>query len=402
MTELRLGALLAVGVRLVTPTIGAWFAVVDLDLGDENATAPTGRAVLTIGTETLTGTIDPRASSKVGARASVRLVAGGGAWDSSVPSLHMHNDAGVTLAAVASVTAAEIGEVVGSAPKDPLGRDYFRSTGPASRILHGRDWYVDDLGVTRIEARRELPAPVGLEVLGWDPASACATIAPDAIVRPGWVLTDERFGSQVIRDVEQTWTPDGTRATAYCGSAARSRLGSVLAHAIRELAGVAHLRGYAYRVVAMAGNRVALAPVDGSRGMPAASPVPISFGVPGVTAQLTPGQEVVVEFTDGAAPQPSVRAFVSGTPTTLELAAVAAISIGPTESLQPAARAPAILAVFSALAGYIAALDPIIAASTASPTDKTAATGAGAAVKTAITAAAIPVTGTASAKVLVG
>ncbi len=362
---LSLAGITATHVRLVTPWIGAWFAEVELDLETMTAPLPSGRVVLTIGDEALVGRVDARATSRLGAKASVRVLAGGGGWDLPVRSQHFHNDAGVTLLAVAQATAAEVGEVVGSAPRVRLGVDYVRSAGPASRILHADPWYVNDIGVTRIEARAEESAPKDLEILGWDPASSVAELAPDVIVRPGWVLTDDRFGSQVVRDVEQTWSAAGTRASAFCATTARSRLAGTLAHAVREFAGVAHLKSYRYRVVLMAGERVALQAVKKDAGMPDAIPLSLVYGVPGVTAVLTPGQEVLVEFVAGDPAQPVVRSYVDGTPVSVKLDAVTLITLG--LGTEPVALGASTLAAINALATAITIVGDALAAVTGTP-----------------------------------
>jgi hypothetical protein len=92
------------------PWSGAWRIDLDVDL-DASGVLPSGPALVTIGTTTLTGTIDPRASGKYGTTAKVRVIGGGGGWDKDVPDRHFHNDAGLPSAQIIAATAAEVGEV---------------------------------------------------------------------------------------------------------------------------------------------------------------------------------------------------------------------------------------------------------------------------------------------------
>src|SRR4051812_45598130 len=112
-----LNQLSVVSATIMTPGTGVWIADLDVDL-DLSGVLPSGRAVLTIGTTILSGTIDPRASGKFGEKAHVQLVGGGGGWDKIVPAMHLHADFGVLSTAIFNVTAASVGEVVvDSVPK---------------------------------------------------------------------------------------------------------------------------------------------------------------------------------------------------------------------------------------------------------------------------------------------
>lgn len=71
----------AVSARVFVPYTGAWLVDLDVDLGELMA-APTGKAVLAIGTSTtLVGTLDERVSGRFAANGKLRLVGGGGGWD---------------------------------------------------------------------------------------------------------------------------------------------------------------------------------------------------------------------------------------------------------------------------------------------------------------------------------
>jgi hypothetical protein len=359
---LDLGGLLATSVRLVTPWSGARWAEVDVDLESAEAPAPAGRSVLRIGLESFVVRIDPRGTHKKGAKATVRVIAGGGGWDAPVRRQHFQSDAGVLVASVLAATAAEVGETVLPGLAGRLGTSYVRTAGPASRVLAGRDWYVNAAGVTVVASWPELPAVADLEVLDWDPITRAATIAADAVISPGLVLTDARFGRQVVRDVEQTFDAKGSRAHAWCATDPRSKLAGTFAHAVREVAGVSHLRNYRYRVATMSGTtRANLQATDPAAGAPDLFPVPLSYGLPGATFVHAPGQEATVGFVDGDPSRPVVLGYEAGTvPVSGALAAVAELNL---DAVRVSVGAGAALVALSP--GVIASLNALVAAAPA-------------------------------------
>lgn len=254
--------------------------------------------------------------------------------------------------AVLSTTAAEVGEVVVDAAPKRLGKDYVRTAGSAGRVLAGLGWHVDMTGVTVVGPRPSVPAGTGVEVMSWDPTSHIADIASDELVTPGTVLTDTRFGTLVVGDVDQTFGDSGVRASARCSStapapAAGGQLIAALSAIGREASGSAHLRAYRYRVVAQAGDgRLVLQAVKRTAGVPDILPIEMAPGVPGVTAKLAPGSTVLVEFTEGDPSQPAVRGFESG-PVPLEVA-ISAIRVAVGAGTLPTLlAAPAFLAWLS-------------------------------------------------------
>jgi hypothetical protein len=314
MTPILLNALNVNQATFTTPRVGVWVADLEVDL-DVTGIVPTGKAILTVGTTPLTCTIDDRSSGPMGQKASIQVVGGGGGWDKIVSALHLHNDAGVTSANVFSATAAEIGEVVVDAIPTALGTDYVRLEGPAAGVLDGFEWYVDASGVTIIGTRPTVPSLV--QVLDWDPNERVATLAGDELVLPGSLLVDTRFGSAIVRDVEQTFGPDGARATAWCDTdsdddmEAGTRLARGLAILIDDAAGVRYLRHYRYRVIgAGPDKRLTLQVVDTESGAPEVLTLVeawVGFGGGGVIP--APGSQVLVVFVDGDPSQPVCVAF---------------------------------------------------------------------------------------------
>lgn len=66
---------------------------------------------------------------------------------------------------------------------------------------------------------------------------------------------------------------------------------------------------YRYRVLAMVGDRVDLQAVRKGAGLPDILPVPIASGMAGLSAELTPGAIVLVEFIEGDPQLPVITAF---------------------------------------------------------------------------------------------
>ncbi len=353
MTTLLLNTFRAVSVRLLIPWTGAWIADVDFDL-EAVPVAPTGAALLKIGeTTVLLGTIDPRASGRFGQKGRARVVAGAGGWDKTVTARHFHNDAGLLSAAVLTATAAEVGEKLVQPIPSVLGFDFVRSAGPASRVLAGLDWYVDFSGVTFVGPRVPIPAdPTSVEVLSFDPNTQRAEIASDAVIRPGTILVDPRFGTATVRDVEQTFNDAGARATAWCGETSTSRFISGLKSLAREATGLAHLKGYKYRVVAAGPDgRLTLQALRRAAGVPDSIAIPVWPGVAGVSVQVAPGTICIVEFVEGDPAQPVVRAFEPG-------ATIVMAKVG--TGLSP-------VVLYAQLAIYLAALEAKLAASVVGP-----------------------------------
>lgn len=372
MLPMLLNQLSVVSARIVVPGTGVWIADLDIDL-DISGIVPTGRAIFTCGTSILTGTIDDRATGKFGQKAHVQLVGGGGGWDKMVPALHLHADFGVLSTAVFNATAATVGEVVVDSLPKLLGRDYVRTAGPASRVLAGVDWYVNLVGVTIVGPRIPQPFnPLSVDILEWDPDTKRAILAADDIVEPGTILLDLRFGTATVRDVEQTFGPEGARCVAWCATSdipaipgqpaseiAGHRLARALGALARESTGAVYLKPYKYRV--------ALPMPDGRLTLQATSldiPVPqilqsveVWPGIPGASAKVTPGTEVVVTFLNGDPSFPVVVGFSNLVPP-IEidiLAARIALGLG---TFPVVVGSPAFLAWVIAITGAVNGLAP--------------------------------------------
>ncbi len=344
---LLLNQLQASSVRLFTPWNGVWFADVDVVL-DAIGIVPIGPCILTVGSTPMKGTIDPRASGSFAKTAKVRVVGGGAGWDKKVLPLPITNPAGVLSTAVYAATAAEVLEtVVDVLPTLLASKAYLRSAGPASSVFAGRDWYVSPLGVTFVGPRLPLPYnPTTTEILSWDPLTRVAELSGDDPIAPGTILIDPlRFdGPLIVRDVEQTWGADGARATCWCAEEKGSRLAKGLAAFVTASAGVPYLKTYVYRVVLQdpALDTLALQIVDPTTGIPNALPIDMWMGVPGASAKVLLGSEVLVSFANGEPGRPCVVGFKpKAKPLELSFDAIrVAIGLG----AKPVATAPEIIA----------------------------------------------------------
>ncbi|MDB4992796.1 MAG: hypothetical protein JWM74_228 [Myxococcaceae bacterium] len=316
---LRLNQLHAISTRLVTPSRGVWIADVDADL-DATRIVPSGKVSLFLGgtSAPLLGTVDAKNSGRFGEIAKVRVLGGGGGWGTNVDAKHYHNDAGVLSTAVLATTAAEAGEVVVDTSPTSLGRDYVRGSGCASSVLEGRDWYVTLQGVTVVGPRPTIPASPDVEVLSWDPSTQRAEIGTNAIIEPGMLLVDPRFGILTVYEVEQTFTDAGSRASAWCTKAAN--VADALAAFIRAKSGALLLAAYRYRVVLQGvDERASLQAVEKEPGLPDLLPITMWPGVPGLGAMLTPGSEVLVEFIAGKKDRPVITQFDATPPISMML-----------------------------------------------------------------------------------
>lgn len=331
MTALLLNGIRAVSVRLLVPERGAWSADVDLD-PDVGATAPTsGAATLQIGDQSLVCTIDPRWSGRFVSGYRVRVVAGAGGWDKPIAKRDWHNDAGVNSTDVYGVAASQIGEMLYDPSPIKLGVDFVVHAAAASRVFRGRDWFVDLDGFTKVMARPAAPADVTSEILGYDAATQTLDVASDLVIVPGTTFTDARFdGTLVAREVEQTFSTDGGRATIRVATEPRAGLADILRSAVEELGGLALLRVYRYRYVNSTVDRLNLQAVD--KGAPDLQPVSVWPGMAGLAAKLTPSQTVLVAFIGGDPSMPIVVGFDGTLPREVSLDATDKVHIAPSGS----------------------------------------------------------------------
>lgn len=369
---MMLGAVPVLAIRLLIPWIGAWVAECDLDLGADD-TLPSGAQVLIVGSTMLQGTVDPRGTARFGEKATARVVAGAGAWDTIIRAEHFHNDAGagVSSSVVTTATASAIGETI--VDGDPLayGSEFFRGAGRASAVLDGRPWYVDSEGVTHVAEWPALSLGSDVDVLTYDPQRRRAELASDEIVWPGTSIADSRFGTFIVRDVEQSFTRSGSRCIVWHASSASSRLGAALGAIVRAEAGPEWLRVCHYRIVSQGvDGRIKLQAVRKVAGLPDTLPLTVWPGMSGLKAKHKPGTEVGVIFLNGDRTQPRVVSFDGRPPLELSIDALIDIKLG--EALAYVLRSGDKVMIPGVqpgpgVSGVIVALDPSVLAAAGAP-----------------------------------
>lgn len=354
--------------RLIVPWVGAWICDLSYDLPGESG-LPSGRVTLKFSDTVLVGTVDPRRTGKIGTKASVRVVAGAGAWDSLVPPKHWHNDAGVSSSIVLATTAGEVGETIADGSPSRLGVDFARTAGPASSVFGGA-WWVDFAGVTHTGNRPAMTASP--DVLNWDPVSNVVELVSDVPLAPGFIVTDSRFGSLTVRDIEQSWESSAGRVRAWCGDAPAGggKLASALKSIARVGANVDFLKSYRYRVVLQGiDGRLTLQAVSPTlAGIPDQIAISVWPGMTGLSAKVLPGTIAILQFLEGDPSRPVVTGFEESTPLELDFAAALAINLkavkvsAGTGSKQVAFAAPLLAWADAVTAACAANTPPIVIA----------------------------------------
>ena len=320
----------ATSARLFAPWRGVWFVEVELPLEGADV-PPTGRAALVIGEESFVGTVFDPLTGKSGPTARVRIVGGAGGWEKDVKERHFKNDAGVRSSNVFAATASEVLETVIDAEPFRYGPDYVRTAGKASRVFRGLEWHVGFDGVTKTGERPLVEAPESLRVLEWDAATQSGTVVCDTVIVPGTRITDDRFGSVIVRDVEQTFDVDGARARVWCSGTPKARVASALAAIARESIGLPYLKVYKYRIVDQGSDgRIRCQIVSKTNGVPDLVAITSWPGMAGLDATHTAGAEVLVEFLAGDPAHPVARGWSTAPPQKLKLSATSAIEAGGT------------------------------------------------------------------------
>ena len=323
------------GLRVTTAkvyvfTIGNWVVEAVLDIASPKQ-LPTGKATLTIGGQTLLGTIDPNFSGTFGPAARVRIVGGGGAWDSSPPAQDFHSDSGLSLSTPQSATAGAIGEVLSPSTQTNIGPDYIRSGGPASRVFDDKPWWVDFSGVTHIGTRPSTTPDSSLFIQDFNPLLGSVSFSCDVILVPGTTITDPRFNGTTFTagDVEQIFDSSGSKGETSVNA---SQLVIALKNAAIEWTRAAYLRAYRYRLILYQNGNMALQAVTPGAGMPDLIPISPWGGLAGLSQTLAPSQEVLVVFENADPTLPRVIAYSqSGTPLVTTIDATA-LKLGPSST----------------------------------------------------------------------
>lgn len=319
---------------------GVWCAELELPHGTE--VVPSGRVVIASEalTMTLVGTVDSDHSGSFSEKKSLRVLAGGGGWQKNVRKKTYHSDIGIPLAMVATTTAAEVAEIVTVLTPKVIGKDFIRAEGAASQVFTeaGVDWWVGLDGITRVGTRLPSIQPASLVVKDWNPTTRMMQFTASALIEPGTIIVDPRFGKQVVRQVEATIAGGLVSGTLFTADAppksgSYSELIDDLAALSREATRITFARFHEYRVIAMAGDRVELQAINPIGGLPNVLPGSVWGGISGYKATLQPASRVLVGFIGGDPRYPFVAAFepsdgVGWRPIRLELDALLSIELG--------------------------------------------------------------------------
>lgn len=295
--------------RISTAWRGPPVLALELDL-DPSDPLPTGAVTVNVFDVALTGTIDDGATSRFADHVRARVVGGANGWNQVVKARDFADDNGVGVDTIVLATAADVGETIAEVPTTKLGPNYPRSSGVASRVLAGLDWYVSLDGQTHVASRPTVTPPDDAEVMTFDPLTRTLTVGVlDSLIVPGIQFTDLNgrwSGTLTARDVEQHFTADGeSTAIVACGADSSDQgTRELLERFVREVVGLPYLKTYRYRIVAQnADGRLQLQAVEKGPGLPDTLPVPLWPGIPGASAKYgLDGAIVRLAFLDPTRP----------------------------------------------------------------------------------------------------
>jgi hypothetical protein len=303
--------------RIVVCNTGPWYA--EADMPDDSPLGD-GPITITIGTLTLIGTM--RAGGAFALQRTVRIVAGADGWSDPIKAVGYHNDAGVKARLVAEDAARAVGETIGDfvPAAERLGVDYARQMTVASRALEDAvgdsvAWWVDYAGVTQAGPRPTAALSDDVyEVLAYDPREQMATLHVDdpAVISIGVIISKRIETPAPVREYEIRWQESELRVIAWLGGTegGRGKLANLMQAIVRHANDQALWGVYRYRVVAMAADgRATLQAVRKAAAVPDLTLISQWPGIPGATAVLTSGAEVLVAFVEGDRAQPVITHY---------------------------------------------------------------------------------------------
>lgn len=332
----------AIAATVRVPFAGVWYA--DLDL-DEDVTF-SGAVEVRVGSLVLRGTIAPAFSGSFQLAARYRVIGGAYGWQKRVSTKPYHNDAGVKRSTVALDVARQVDEtlVLLVGVDSSLPADFPRQSAPASRILAqlfpSTPWWVGYDGQTSIGPRAQVEGSTSYDLLDYDPRQKIATVACDdpGAIGIGSVLRNRLSTPLIVRRIEIVAAKDALRMKLWGREVTKDQLRDATGAIVREtFPRYDFLAKYRYRVVKMnpGDDRTQLQAVRKLAGLPDLLPVSILPGMAGLSAMLTPGSIVLVEFIEGDPSLPIVSHFEAKggagfLPVSLFLDATSAVNIGAT------------------------------------------------------------------------
>lgn len=350
-----LGPYRVISATISIPWRGCWVADVVLD-PDVPVDPPGGAKLpLVLGENTpLLGTIDGDDTGSFGGVHKARVVGGLG-WRKELGPQHFYNPAILLSPQVIVPTAAAVLEVATVLVPTPLGTDYVRHAGVASKVLDGLDWHVELVGTTTIGPRLPKPInPLDVEVLSYDPSTRTLELGGNTIVEPGSLIPPDPIRGLneilTVRHVEIEIGPGGFKTRARCGDApseAGDAIAVLLTRLVRHIAKSEFSRFERYRVALPAGGGKWMLQACDLGEKADLLPAKIWPGMAGLSAELVPGSIVLVGW--GKDQDPQIVAYDDTAPISLSLDAILGVSIGGATAL-PVVQGPGLATAISAAA----------------------------------------------------
>lgn len=164
------------GGTLTIPLYGMWSA--DMLIALDDAVPDTGPLV--IGNLTFAGFVYRQAL--YGGSRLLRIIGGFGGWRKVVPGQQYSLSSGVRASLLMADVAKLVGERVNVPNDQVVGASFTRAEGPASLLLSelaGASWYIDAAGVTQLAPWPTAPIRSLYDVIDYDGARGCVTIATE-------------------------------------------------------------------------------------------------------------------------------------------------------------------------------------------------------------------------------
>ena len=320
MSLLQLGDAPVMSGELTRPLRGSWTADLEVDAD----AAPSGRVTLTGAGVSLVGTVVQ--STSWNDRQRCRVVGGaGGMTKELAPAFYR----GVTLRAVVTALLAAAGETLSStSDSSVLSRSvpvWARLRATAAAVL---DQVLTVFGSGAIW--RHLPdGSVWIGSPAWS-AVTTTTVTQD---NRGDEDVAELAGEDLTLDAGTTTQgrrvglvryiihPDAIRAEVHWAQSESKGIAATVARLIERLVGprIDVLAAYPARVVSQASDGSLDVRPDSPK-LPPMTGVPIRYGVPGVSARVSAGARVLIEFAGGDPQQPIATVWESASVTELRLA----------------------------------------------------------------------------------
>lgn len=262
------------------------------------------------------------------------LAGGAGQWGKHIGALSYRNAAGVKASQVLGSVARAAGETLGAVPVKRLGDFYALPAGEASAaldLISPEAWYVDEAGVTQVQARPAGAFSQSYVLMDRRPDRNRITVAAENILGlvPG--VTIEGLTAATVR---HELTPESIRSHVWGDFGIGDRLFGALKKIIeRVTASFSYFGRFEYRVESANGTHLDIRPARSALGMPKFVAVPMRTGSPGASGTPAIGSSCEVMFLDGDPSRPVVVGFDGAgadgfTPTASQLTSSGDVGLG--------------------------------------------------------------------------